>query len=76
MCLEPRGGCTLQRKQTDLPSGSLRRAECGVWKQAAAPAGRFLAAFVGVATHPAGALMFAAVGIQVSAADFSSFRSG
>lgn len=37
--------------------------------------GSFFAAFVSAATHPAGVQMFAAVGIQVSEADFSSFKS-
>ena len=61
------------KKPNRFALGCCRPAECEVWKQAAAPAGQFLAAFVGVTTYPAGAQMFAAVGIQVSEADFSEF---
>lgn len=48
--------------------------EYWVWKQAAAPAGRFLAAFVSKPTHWAGTQMFAPgqVGMRMSQTDFGS----
>lgn len=59
--------------------GSDYYCDYGVWKQAAAPAGQFLAAFVSGPTHPAGKQMFAPglgkVGMRVSPADLGSFKN-